>query len=161
MEAILHAPGFLGTSGNFAADMTLVISIFVALLFTFGAWLALKGQYTWHGRVQTTGAVINLIMVLWMMVLPFRDYIVRDAAAPQPAIFYLITIVHAITGFSALIFGNFVVLRGHNLMIPALKFNKYKPFMRMAYGLYMAATLLGICVYFIWFVYSPNPPAFK
>jgi uncharacterized membrane protein YozB (DUF420 family) len=162
MNEILHGAGFLGTAGNFAADMTLVMSLVVALTFTVGMFLAWAGKYDLHGRVQTVGAIINLILVGWMMVLPFRDFVVRDMDIPRSRdnIFYAITILHAIVGVTALVFGNFVVLRGHNLMIPALKFNNYKPFMRMAYALYMAATFLGICVYIIWFVVIPNPPVF-
>lgn len=163
MNEILHGDGFLGTDGNFAADMTLVMCIIVGITFTVGFYLARAGKYTLHGRVQTAGAIINLILVGWMMVLPFRDYIVRDLSEPRPRdnIFYAITILHAIVGVTALLFGNFVVLRGNNIMIPALKFNNYKPYMRLAYALYMGATLLGICVYIIWFVVIPNPPQFK
>jgi hypothetical protein len=42
-----------------------------------------------------------------------------------------------------------VVLRGNELVPARLKFNNYKPFMRWAYGLYMAATLIGIAVYVV------------
>ena len=44
MIDILHAPGFLGTNANFAADMTLVLSLVVAFLFTYGAWIAKQAQ---------------------------------------------------------------------------------------------------------------------
>ncbi len=161
MTEILHAPGFLGTAGNFAADMTLIIMILVALIFSVGAYLALRGRYEAHRWVQTTGAIVNLVMVLWLMLLPYRDFVLRDQGGPRLRLFYVITTVHALVGAVALVFGNFVVLRGNNLMIPALKFNNYKPFMRAAYILYMSATLLGILVYFIWFVVVPNPPLFE
>ncbi|MDJ0752482.1 MAG: hypothetical protein QNJ45_03115 [Ardenticatenaceae bacterium] len=163
MGDILHQPGFLGTAGNFAADMTLLLSIVVAITFSVGFWAARQHKYTLHGWIQTAGALLNIILVLWMMVLPFRDFVVQDISPPRPRpdIFYYVTIAHATIGFIALVFGNFVVLRGHNLMIPQLKFNNYKPYMRWAYGLYMAATALGILVYIIWFVVIPNPPLFK
>jgi len=40
-----------------------------------------------------------------------------------------------------------VVLRGNNLVPERLKFKNYKLYMRWAYGLYIAATLIGIVVY--------------
>jgi uncharacterized membrane protein YozB (DUF420 family) len=71
-----------------------------------------------------------------------------------------VTSVHAIIGFVALTFGLFVTLRGNELVPQPLKFNNYKRYMRIAYGLYMAATLLGVWVYIIWFITIPNPPQF-
>ncbi len=180
MTDFLHAPGFLGTNANFAADMTLVLSILVALIFTFGAYLAKKAQgierrypagdarltqatrlFARHRWIQTLGAVTNIILVLWLMILPYRDFVLRDTGGPRVSTFYVITTVHAVVGLFAFVFGNYVVLRGHNLMIPTLKFSNYKPYMRIAYVGYMLTTLLGIWVYWHWFVTIANPPLFK
>ncbi len=179
MTEILHAPGFLGTNANFAADMTLILSLIVASVFTYGAWIAKKGQriernfkkgspefahagklFNLHRRVQTGGAVTNVILVLWLMILPYRDFVIRDTGGPRESFFYTITTVHALVGLFAFVFGNFVVLRGNNLMIKALKFNNYKPFMRTAYIAYMLTTLLGVGVYVTWFILIANPPLF-
>lgn len=161
MTELLHSKGFLGTNGNFAADMTLVLGILVGVLFTIGYVLARRKQYTAHRWVQTTAAAINLILVLWLMILPFRDFVLRGAAGPQPPLFYVIPSIHGTIGAVALIFGVFVVLRGNGMMIKPLQFNNYKVFMRIAYGLYMAATLAGCAVYYTWFVVMANPPVFK
>lgn len=160
MTDILHSPGFLGTHANFAADMTLVMSILVALVFTVGYWLARKGKYDTHKWVQTTGAVVNVILVLWLMLLPYRDFIVRDSGGPRDSVFYYVTTIHATVGFFAFVFGNFVVLRGHGLVPEKLRFNKYKPYMRTAYALYIVTTLLGVWTYWTWFVTVGNPPQF-
>lgn len=180
MTEILHAPGFLGTAANFAADLTLVLSILVALTFTFGALLAKRAQaietryemtdpefqtarklFRQHRWVQTSGAIVNVILVLWLMILPYRDFVLRESGGPRESVFYVITTVHAVVGLFAFLFGNYVVLRGNNLMIPALKFDNYKPYMRIAYAAYMLTTLLGIWVYVYWFSLTPNPPVFK
>lgn len=161
MTELLHQPGFLGTSANFAADMTLLASAFVALIFTIGAILAVRGHYTAHRWFQTTGAVINAILVLWMMILPYRDFVMpadNPAGLPRSAI--VITRIHGVVGAAALVFGLFVTLRGNGLMIKPLRFNNYKPFMRVAYVLYMTATLIGLFVYITWFVGNPSPPSY-
>ncbi len=156
MNELLHSPSFLGTKGNFATDFTLLYMIAVAILLSYGAYLAaVKKQYEQHRLVQTVGVVLNALMVGWMMILPFRDFIIRDLSAPQMPLFYLITWLHATVGSCALVFGIFVTLRGNGLMIASLKFRNYQPYMRIAYGLYMVTTLLGICVYLAWFVYNP------
>ncbi|MQC27445.1 MAG: hypothetical protein DWG76_08400 [Chloroflexi bacterium] len=160
MTNLLHAPGFLGTSANFAADMTLLLSILVMGLFSIGFYLARKGRYDAHKWVQTSGAAMNIVLVLWLMLLPYRDFILRDSGGPREGSFYLVTSIHAGVGFLAFILGNFVVLRGHRLVPRKLQFNNYKLFMRTAYGLYLVTTLLGISTYYTWFVATSKPPVF-
>jgi len=160
MTDFFHRSGFLGTNANFAADMTLVLSVVVAILFSIGFYLARKGKYDIHKWVQTSGAAINIILVLWLMILPYRDFVIRDKGGPRETIFYAATLLHSLVGFFAFTFGNFVVLRGHNLVPSRFRFQKYKPFMRTAYGLYIVTTVLGILVYWTWFVQIPNTPIF-
>ena len=160
MNEFLHQPGFFGTSANFAADFTLVMMILIAILFSVGVGLALKKKYEVHRWVQTTAAVLNAVMVLWMMILPFRDFVAPGLPEELSKPFYAITSLHAFVGFIALTFGLFVTLRGNGLVPKALKFKNYKLFMRIAYSLYMITTLLGILVYFTWFVGNPNPPTY-
>jgi uncharacterized membrane protein YozB (DUF420 family) len=120
--------------------------------------LARQGKYEAHRWVQTAAAIINLILVLWLMVLPFRDFVAApDNPAMLPAIALAVTRIHALVGGSALLFGLFVVLRGNGLMIKPLRFNNYKLFMRIAYTLYIAATLIGVFVYITWFVTDSGP----
>ncbi len=160
MNDFLHQPGFFGTSANFAADFTLVMMVFIASLFTVGTVLALKKKYDTHRWVQTTAAVLNAIMVLWMMILPFRDFVAPGLPEQISERFYAVTTLHAFVGFFGLTFGLFVTLRGNGLVPKVLKFKNYKLFMRIAYSLYMLTTVLGIWVYFVWFVGNPNPPTY-
>ena len=160
MNEILHQPGFFGTAANFAADMTLLLGLVVAGTLTLGVVMAVKGKYQVHRWLQTSAATLNLILVLWLMILPFRDFVGPGIPDRLSEKFYYVTALHGLLGFVALTFGVFVTLRGNELMIKPLKFNNYKLFMRISYGLYMAATMLGIWVYFTWFVNNPNPPTF-
>ena len=161
MTELLHQPGFLGTSANWAADMTLVASAIVVLLLTIGVLLAVRGQYRAHRLFQTSAATLNAILVLWLMVLPFRDFVApatNPAGLPLSAI--ATTRIHAAVGTIALVFGLFVTLRANNLMPRFLRFNNYKAYMRVAYLLYMLASLIGLFVYITWFVGNPNPPLY-
>ena len=160
MTELFHQPGFLGTSANWAADMTLIVMIMIALIFTLGAWMAVRGKYGVHRVLQTTAVILNLILVLWMMILPYRDFVAPGIPQRLNERFYSITTLHALLGLAALLLGIFVALRGNGLMIKPLRFNNYKLFMRISYGLYMLTTLAGIWVYFTWFVNNPNPPVY-
>jgi len=161
MTEFLHQPGFLGTQANMAADITLVAMLAIAALFTTGFAMALRKKYEVHRWIQTTAGVLNIGMVLWMMVLPFRDFILPGIPARLGERFYWITTLHATFGATAVTFGAFVMLRGNRLVPKALRFTNYKLFMRTAYALYMATTLIGIFVYFAWWVWNPNPPLFQ
>ena len=160
MTDILHSPGFLGTNANFAADMTLTLSLLVITLFSIGFYLAVRGRYDIHKWVQTSGALMNVILVLWLMVLPYRTFIIQDTGGPREAIFYRVTMLHAAVGFIAFFLGNFVVLRGHKLVPKFLQFNNYKLFMRSAYALYLTTTIIGLWLYYTWYVVIAEPPVF-
>ncbi len=161
MTELLHRPGFLGTQANFAADATLIAMVIIGILLTIGFVLARQKHYQAHRWMQTTAAGANLVLVLWLMILPFRDFVLRDVGGPRPNYFYVVTALHAISGLSAVILGIFVVLRANGLMIKPLRFNNYKVFMRTSYTLYIVTILLGIVVYFIWFTSIPNPPVYQ
>jgi len=162
MTELLHQPGFLGTSANWAADVTLLASALVALLLTIGVVLAVRGQYRAHRWFQTSAATLNAVLVLWLMVLPFRDFVVapsNPAGLPLSAI--ATTRIHAAVGTAAFLFGLYVTLGANKLLPKALRFNNYKAFMRVAYALYMLATLIGLFVYITWFVGNPSPPTYQ
>ena len=161
MTELLQQPGFFGTAANFAADATLVAMVTVALLFTLGAGLAHLHRYTAHRWVQTTAASLNVVLVIWLMILPYRDFVLPGIPDRVGERFYAVTTLHALIGAIALPFGMFVVLRGNELVPQRLKFSNYKGFMRVAYTLYILTILLGVWVYFAWFVNNPSPPVYE
>jgi uncharacterized membrane protein YozB (DUF420 family) len=160
MDEFLHRPGFLGTNANLAADFTLVVILLTAGLFSLGVWLARHKHYGIHRWVQTTAALLNAGLVLWMMILPFRDFVAPGIPGKLSQPFYAISAVHGLIGASGLLLGLFVVLRANGLAPKPLRFSNYRLFMRLSYGLYMLATLLGVLVYLTWFVWSANPPSY-
>lgn len=161
MEDLLHKPGFLGTAANWAADMTLVLMIVIAIALTVGVVLARRGKYEAHRWVQTSSVVLNVVLVIWLMILPYRDFVAPGIPQQLNEPFFLITTLHGFVGFFAFVLGIFIVLRANGLMINALKFNNYKLFMRTSYGLYMLTIFLGLLVYYFWFVNNPNPPVYN
>jgi hypothetical protein len=162
MTELLHSPGFLGTGANFAADITLILSLLVATILTVGVVLAVRHQYEAHRWFQTTGVLLNAVLVLWMMVLPFRDFVAPPAeSSVLPLSAVVTTRIHGLVGATALFFGVFVMLRGNKLVPKMLRFSNYKAYMRTAYILYMVATLIGVFVYITWFVGNPSPPTYQ
>jgi uncharacterized membrane protein YozB (DUF420 family) len=147
MINFINGPGFLGTHAPFISDLTLILILITAILFTIGWQLARHKHFETHRWVQTSSATLNAVVVLVVMVRSFVLHILPGIPAKLLQGDYAVTTVHALVGATGLLLGIFVVLRGNELVPQALRFKKYKPFMRTAYALYMTATLLGVIVY--------------
>jgi uncharacterized membrane protein YozB (DUF420 family) len=156
----MHKPGFLGTAANWAADMTLVLMLLIALALTVGVVMAKRGRYETHRWIQTASVALNVILVIWLMILPYRDFVAPGIPERLDEPFFWVTTLHGIVGFFAVVLGVFIVLRANGLMIEPLKFRNYKLFMRTSYVLYMLAIFLGLLVYYFWFINNPNPPTY-
>jgi uncharacterized membrane protein YozB (DUF420 family) len=144
----VDGPGFLGTEASLGADLALVGSVVVMLIFTVGAWLALRRQYEAHRWAQTVGAVLNAALVFGIMIPALINVDPAENVDLPPSAFIYMT-GHEIVGAVALLFGLFVVLRGNGLVPERLRFENYKLYMRWAYALYLIATLVGVAVYLV------------
>jgi uncharacterized membrane protein YozB (DUF420 family) len=154
MTGFLIGPGFLGTGATFRSDVTLILILVTAALFTFGWRLAVRKRYEPHRWMQTLAAILNTTVVLITMISSFLIHILPGIPQKLNTGDYAVTTVHALVGMVGLVVGVFVVLRANKLVPKALRFRNYKLFMRISYCLYMLATLLGVVVYFIVYVYG-------
>jgi len=152
MINFLDQPGFLGTHAPFISDLTLILILLTAILFTIGWQLARHKHFEAHRWVQTTTACLNAVVVLVVMIRSFIVHILPGIPGKLLQGDYAVTTVHALVGATGLLMGIFVVLRANGLVPKSLRFKKYKPFMRTAYALYMTATLLGVLVYTFTFI---------
>lgn len=154
MNAFLNGPGFFGTTANFRSDATLVLILITAVLFTIGWQLAVRKRYEAHRWVQTSAVILNTMAILFTMISSFLIHILPGIPAKLNQDDYAVTTVHALVGLVGMVLGVFIVLRGNKLVPKALRFKNYKLFMRTSYALYMLATLLGVIVYIIVYVYG-------
>ena len=156
MKAVLFGPGFLGTRALFYADLSLVLILFTAALFTLGWRLAVRKRFAPHRWVQTAAAALNTLVVLAVMVPSFISFILPGIPRKLLVGTYGVTALHALIGLLGLLLGVFVVLRAYGLMPRRLRFRNYKPFMRTSYALYMLSTLFGLIVYIAVYVAGPG-----
>ncbi|ABY37101.1 MAG TPA: hypothetical protein DEF43_07215 [Chloroflexus aurantiacus] len=138
--------GFLGTKATFARDISLIGSILVAIAFIVGAYLAVKGYYTAHRWVQTGAAGVNLALVFGVMI-PSLLNVSPDENLTLPTAAFVAMPAHEVIGTVAMVFGVYVVLVGNKWLPQRWRFTNYKLFMRIAFGLYLAATIIGVAVY--------------
>jgi putative membrane protein len=154
MPAVLDAPGFLGTRATIRSDVTLLAVWVAALLLTIGWQLAVHKRYDAHRRMQTVAVSLMSVVILISMIPSFVTNIMPGIPQKLLEGSYGITTLHALFGTAVILFGVFVVLRGHNLVPRALRFNNYKLVMRTSYALFMLTTLVGTVLYIIVFVYG-------
>jgi uncharacterized membrane protein YozB (DUF420 family) len=154
MSDFLTTPGFLGTKATLRSDLTLILILINAVLFNVGFILARKKHFTAHRWVQTSSVTLNTLVVLISMVTSYIIHILPGIPAKLGQGDYAVTTIHGLIGAVALGFGVFVALRGNGLVPKRLRFKNYKLFMRWAYALYMIATLGGVFVYVIVFVFG-------
>ena len=154
MGDVFRGTGLFGLTTPFGANLSLVVMLVAAVVFTIGWRLAVKKQYGRHRWVMTVAVCLNASLVLGWMVRYFVLYVVPEIPARLGQATYAVTTVHAAVGAIGLCLGVFVALRGNGLVPKALRFNDYKLFMRTSYALYMLGTLLGVVVYIL--VYVPG-----
>jgi len=154
MRDFLNGHGFLGTNAPFLSDFSLILILLTAIMFTIGWYLAKQRRYEAHRWVQTVAATINAIVVLGVMINSYVTHILPGIPAKLFEGDYGVTTMHAIIGTIGLFLGIFVVLRGNERVPKALRFKNYKLFMRTSYALYMLATLLGVVVYVMAFIFG-------
>ena len=152
MSTLLNGAGFLGTKAPLISDITLVLILLTAMLFTVGWRLAVHRRYKAHRWVQTCAVLLNAVMVLIVMVNSYVSYILPGIPAKLGEATYGVATIHALVGLVALIYGVYVALVGNKIIPKRLRFTNYKLFMRIAYTLYMVATFLGVVVYIVFFV---------
>ena len=154
MNGLLNGPGFLGTNAPFRVDVTLILILVSAVLFTIGWRLAVRKRYEAHRWVQTSAVILNTMVILFTMISSFLIHILPGIPGKLNEGDYALTTVHALVGTVGMLLGVFIVLRGNKLVPKALRFRNYKLFMRTSYALYMLATFLGVIVYITVYVYG-------
>jgi uncharacterized membrane protein YozB (DUF420 family) len=154
MKDFLTDPGFLGTKATLRSDLTLVLILVSAVLFTIGVILARNKRYEAHRWVQTSAALLNTLVVVISMVTSYIIHILPGIPAKLGQGDYAVITVHALVGVIGVLLGIWVTLVGNKLLPKGLSFTNYKLYMRWAYGLYMLSTLGGVIVYIIVFVFG-------
>jgi uncharacterized membrane protein YozB (DUF420 family) len=148
----LTGPGFLGAGAPLYSDLSLLLILLAAGLFTCGWRLAARRQYESHRWVQTAAATLNALVVLSVMIASFVKHILPGVPGKLLEGSYGVTTVHAMVGAIGLILGIFVVVRANRRIPKRLPFKNVRQTMRVSYALYMASTFLGVLVYVAAFV---------
>jgi uncharacterized membrane protein YozB (DUF420 family) len=105
MSNLFKSPGFLGTGAPFISDLSLILMLLTAVLFTIGWQMAVRRRYKAHRWVQTWAVLLNTVVVLIVMISSFVIFILPGIPSKLGEGSYGITTIHALLGSVSLILG--------------------------------------------------------
>jgi uncharacterized membrane protein YozB (DUF420 family) len=145
--------GFLGTYGNFAADLNLLLQIAMGVALLAGSWLARAKRYRAHGACQSAVLILNLFLIALVMWPAFRQQVLPRIPARLNRAHFAIATAHGALGAVAEIFGLYIVLAaGTNVLPQSWRFRRWKLWMRAELVLWWIVLVTGVATYFIWYV---------
>jgi uncharacterized membrane protein YozB (DUF420 family) len=152
----MDGEGFLGTAADFGADLTLVAYILILLpLMLIGYLFARRKKFVPHHKFTMTAITtlnwVLIVVVMWVTyregVAPTANDLIGDGLVP-------LATVHLITGGIAQLLATYLVARMwlENVLPAALKVKNIKFYMRLTLTLWVLTALIGIGMYFAWYV---------
>lgn len=144
--------GFLGTRAFVLSDLNLIAQFVLLAGLSWGVLLARRGYYKAHQYIQTSMVLLNLVLVLSIMVGSFIRKVAPGLPRNLTTLFGMISIVHAGIGLLAVACSVYLLLRMNQLIPERLRNKRWKNLMRLTFGLYWTVGLLGLALYYIWYV---------
>jgi uncharacterized membrane protein YozB (DUF420 family) len=152
ISGIPAQPGFLGTRAFLYSDLNLIAQFALLMGLSLGVVLARRGHYKAHQYTQTTMVLFNLVLVLSIMVGSFSRHVVPGLPGNLSTLYGIIPTIHASVGALAVGCGVYLLLRMNQLLPKGLRIKGWKNLMRLTFGLYWTVGLLGLAVYYVWYV---------
>jgi len=145
----LDASGFLTGSSSLGADVSLLVSAAGIGLLTAGVVLVRRRRYEAHRWLQTSGVILNAILVAVWMVRSLRLYILPGVPGSLSQHGHALAAAHAVVGIAGVALGVFLVVRANQLTRRGESVSRYRTTMRAAYFVYLAAFALGLWLYMV------------
>jgi CDGSH-type Zn-finger protein/uncharacterized membrane protein YozB (DUF420 family) len=144
------AKGFLGSSA-LIPDLNLTLELLLVAGLTFGYWLAKRGNIAAHRYNQTIWVLVNTVLVVLIMARGMDNAAV-ESAADLAKIHIWVPWLHATLGAITVASGLWLVLQMNGLLPKQLHVRGWKTLMRISFAGYWLVALLGIAIYYVWFI---------
>ncbi len=144
------AKGFLGPAA-LIPDLNLTLELLLVAGLTFGAWLAKRGNIAAHRYNQTVWVLLNAVLVALIMARGLENAAL-ESAADLAKIHIWVPWLHATIGAVTAASGLWLVLQMNGLLPKRLHVRGWKTLMRVTLAGYWAVALLGLAIYYVWFV---------
>lgn len=141
----------LTRSGALIPELNFALEILLLAGLTFGYWLAKRGNIAAHRYNQTIWVLLNAVLVTLIMAGGMENAAL-ESAADLARIGNWVPWLHATIGAATVIAGLWLVLQMNGLLPQWLHVRGWKTMMRLTFAGYWAVALLGIAVYYVWFL---------
>jgi uncharacterized membrane protein YozB (DUF420 family) len=144
--------GFLGTPASFRADLNLIVQIVLGLALLAGAYLARIKRYRAHGICMTSVLLLNLVAIAGVMWPSFDTLVLPRLSGHLHKRYLEVAMVHGVLGGEAELLGLYILLvAGTNIVPEALRFRRWKLWMRVELLLWIVVLAGGIGTYIVWY----------
>jgi uncharacterized membrane protein YozB (DUF420 family) len=143
-------PGFLGPN-SLIPDLNLVLQGLLVAGLTFGYWLARRGNIEAHRYNQTAWVLVNAVLVGLIMARSMENAAL-DSAGDLAKLHIWVPWLHAVIGTATVAGGLWLVLQMNDILPKALHLRGWKTLMRVTLAGYWLTALLGIAIYYVWFL---------
>lgn len=157
MQALCKLMGLTGCN-RLVADFNLIAQLIMIVALCIGFYFARTRQIPKHRRTQMTVVFVNLIFIAGAMLTSFYAYVI-DAATTTGIVAQLM-IAHGILGLIAEGMGLYIVtfMLRRSWIPEALRIKNFKRFMRTLLTLWMLIILLGLEIYYFYYLANSGSP---
>ncbi len=145
-------PGIFGTKANLFSDLNLIAQIVLLLGLSIGAILAHRGHIAAHQYNQTGWVLFNIVLAIFIMMPAYYKNVVPGLPGNLSQAFDLVSTIHAALGLLAIGCGVYLVLRMNGLIPKKWRIKWWKNLMRLTLALYLLVGLLGLGIYYVWYM---------
>ena len=149
---IAARPGIFGTKANLFSDLNLVAQIVLLLGLSLGAVFARRGNIAAHQYNQTGWVLFNIVLTIFIMLVAYFEYVLPGLPGNLRQAFGLVSTIHAALGLLAIFCGVYLILRMNRLLPKKWRVKWWKTLMRLTLALYLLVGVLGLGIYYFWYV---------
>jgi uncharacterized membrane protein YozB (DUF420 family) len=146
-------PGIFGTRANLFSDLNLIAQILLLSGLCVGFFFVRRGNISTHQYIQTGMVLFNIVMTIFIMVVAYYEYVILNRPEEFSQVHVIVSTIHAALGLLAIFCGVYLILRMNQLIPKSWRIKKYKNMMRLTLTLYLLVGLIGIGVYYFWYIY--------
>jgi len=151
-SGIAARPGIFGTKANLFSDLNLIAQIVLLLGLGLGAVFARRGNIASHQYNQTGWVLFNIVLTIFIMVVAYFEYVLPGLPGNLGQAYGLVSTLHAILGFSAILSGVYLILHMNQLIPKEWRVNWWKRLMQLTLTAYLLVGVLGLGIYYFGYV---------
>ncbi len=149
---IAARPGIFGTKANLFSDLNLIAQIVLLIGLSLGMVLARRGHITAHQYNQTAWVLFNIVLTIFIMLVAYYEYVIPGLPGVLSQAFGIVSTIHAAIGLLAIACGVYLILRMNQRIPKKWRVKGWKRMMRLTLALYLLVGILGLGIYYVWYV---------